>query len=383
MRAIYLDHAATTPLHPDVLETMIPLLTEHFGNPSSLHGYGRKAKQALTDARDVIASVLGCSSGQLFFTSGGTESDNTAIIGVAEAMRERGKSHIITTSVEHHAVLEACHFLEQQGYRVTYLPVDEHGCIALQALESSIEPDTALVSVMLANNEVGTLQPIEQIGEICRARGIYFHVDAVQALGAVPLNLSHLPVDLMSFSAHKVGGPKGVGLLYAARHIPLQPLHHGGSQERKKRPGTENVAGIVGFAKAFSLLSMTLANKQTRMELLRARFLTSLTKQVGEDGFIVNGHPEQHIASIVNISFLDIDKETMLMNLDLAGIAASGGSACTSGSLEDSHVLIAMGLTEAQIKSAIRFSFGSTTTEQEVVETAEIIGTIMKRLRKT
>ncbi len=364
----------------------MPLLTAHYGNPSSQHSYGRRAKQALTDARDSIASVLGCSPGQLFFTSGGTESDNTAIIGAVEALRETGKRHIVTTAIEHHAVLDACRHLEQIGYEVSYVPADEYGQVAPESVAAAITPQTALVSVMYANNEVGTVQPIGEIGTICRERGVLFHVDAVQALGNLPIDLSALPVDLMSFSAHKIGAMKGVGLLYAARHVHLQPLLYGGSQERKKRPGTENVPGIAGFAKAISLIPETLRHKQSHMERLRERFLQELARQLGEDRnrYVVNGHPDadRRLGTIANISFIGIDKETMLMNLDLAGIAASGGSACTSGSLEDSHVLQAMGVPSERTKSAIRFSFGLETTEQEIIETAQKIGTITNRLRK-
>ncbi len=389
MTAIYLDHAATTPLHHDVLESMMPLLTGQYGNPSSQHSFGRKAKQALTDARDSIASFLGCLPGQLFFTSGGTESDNTAIIGTVSALKSKGKTHIITTAIEHHAVLHAAQQLERMGCQVTYAPVDEYGQVSVDAIAAAITPQTALVSVMYANNEVGTVQPIGEIGRICRERGVLFHVDAVQALGHLPIDLAVLPVDLMSFSGHKIGAMKGVGLLYIARHVHLQPLLFGGSQERKKRPGTENVPGIVGLATAVSMIPADLREKMDRFEWLRKRFLQELSHQLGmtpdgPDVITLNGHPspEQRLSSIVNISFNGIDKETMLMHLDLAGIAASGGSACTSGSLEDSHVLMAMGLSSERVKSAIRFSFGAGHDEAEIVEAAHKIGTIANRLRK-
>jgi len=371
MEGIYLDHAATTPLRPDVLESMMPYLTEHFGNPSSLHGFGRKAKQALTDARDYIASVLGCSSGQLFFTSGGTESDNMAIIGVAEALKAQGKTHVITTTAEHHAVLQACRNLASRGFQITYMPVDQTGQVNPEDIANAISDKTALVSIMYANNEVGTIQPIAEIGAICRNNDVIFHVDAVQALGAIPIRLSDLPVDLMSFSAHKIGGPKGVGLLYCERHVPLDPILHGGSQERKKRPGTENVAAIVGFAKAIDIAQGHAPNKQSSMRRLRDLFLETMRSEIGQSGFSVNGHPKHRIESIVNISFPGINKETMLMNLDLAGIAASGGSACTSGSLEDSHVLMAMGVPMTIIASSIRFSFGDRTTDQDIIQAAQ------------
>lgn len=385
MHSIYLDHAATTPLSTGALEAMLPYLTEHYGNPSSLHRHGQKAKQALTDARDAIASELNCAPGQLFFTSGGTESDNAAIFGVIEAARKHGKSHMITTEIEHHAVLHACERLERSGIEVTYIPVDMHGRVSPEDIAKAIRPDTALISVMYANNEVGTVQPIQEIGELARASSVTFHVDAVQALGAIPIDLARLPVDLMSFSAHKIYGPKGIGLLYSGKQVHWEPLLYGGAQERRKRPGTENVAAAAGFAYAVRQAVKDAASRQQRMGELRRLFLTTLDQEIGSSRYKVNGHEDSRsrLESIVNISFAGIDKETMLMNLDLAGISASGGSACTSGSLEDSHVLTAMKLPGERIKSAVRFSFGSDQTAQQVVEAAQKIGTIIRRIRKT
>lgn len=383
MNSVYLDHAATSPLRPQVLEAMMPYFGEVYGNPSSIHAFGRRARQALTEARDRIAALLGCRPAELVFTSGGTESDNLAVIGTALGFRPAGKTHIITTAVEHHAVLHACRHLEQSGFDVTRLPVDRYGTVDPEDVARALRPDTALVSVMYGNNETGSLQPVEAIGRLCRERGVLFHVDAVQALGAVPLNLSELPFDLVSFSAHKINGPMGIGLLYAARETRLQPLLFGGNQERRRRPGTENVPAAVGFAKAVELAVAEAPDKQRKMRGLRRLFLETLGSVTGERGFVLNGHPEARLEHIVNVSFPGIDKETMLMNLDLAGIAVSGGSACTSGSLEDSHVLTAMGLEPERVRSAIRFSFGYGTTAEEVVQAAQKAGTIANQLRKT
>jgi len=383
MNEYYLDHAATTPLHPDVLEAMLPYLGLNFGNPSSLHSYGRRARHAITEARDQIAENLYCSPKQLIFTSGGTESDNLAIFGIVEALKPLGRTHIITTQIEHHAVLHACEQLERIGYEVTYLPVDQYGMIQLSDLEAAIRPTTALVSVMYGNNEVGTIQPIDEIGTICREREIILHVDAVQALGIVPIHLSSMPVDLVSFSAHKINGPMGCGLLYHAPGLSLDPQMYGGNQERKKRPGTENVAAIVGFARAIHLAVGNQLEKQQQAAELRHLFVQLLTQEIGEDGFVINGHPAQHLSHILNLSFPGLDKATLLMKLDLMGIAASGGSACTSGALEDSHVLTAMGLSKEILKSSIRFSFGYETTNQIIVDVTKKIGTIVNRLRKS
>lgn len=383
MDNIYLDYAATAPLKPVALEAMMPYLTGEYGNPSSLHRFGRAAREGLIEARDLLADILGCEPARLTFTSGGTESDNLAVFGVMEALAAQGKKHVVTTAIEHHAVLHACRTLERKGARVTYVTPDAAGFISPESVRSAIREDTALVSVMYANNEVGTLQPIEQIGQLCREHGVLFHTDAVQAFGALPIRLSALPVDLMSLSAHKIGGPKGVGLLCAARRVPLEPMLYGGSQERKRRPGTENVAAIAGFAAAARLAQEQAADKQQRMSELRAHFLNVLESAAGPDGFVVNGHPEygHRLESIVNVSFPGLDKETLLMNLDLEGVAASGGAACTSGSLEDSHVLTAMGLDQARVQSSIRFSFGEETTADELARAAQIAGTIASRLR--
>jgi cysteine desulfurase len=383
MTAIYLDHAATTPLHPAVLDAMLPCLADVFGNPSSLHGFGRKARQALTRSRDAIAGRLGAAPSELVFAGSGTESDNLAIFGAARAMKEKGKTHLVTSAIEHHAVLNAFRALEREGFRVTYLKPGENGRIDAGEAVRAIRPDTALVSIMWVNNETGVIQPVAEIGQAAREAGAVMHVDAVQALGFFSVRLADLPVDLMSFSAHKIGGPKGIGLLYCRNGTLLAPLLHGGNQERKRRPGTENVAAAAGFAKAVELAVAEPEAKRARMLELRERFLSALGEAAGDAPFVVNGHPDSalQMPSILNVSFPGIDRETMLFNLDLAGVAASAGSACTSGSLEDSHVLAAMGLPPERVKSAIRFSFGPSTDMEEIVQAAQIAGTILRRLR--
>lgn len=377
---IYLDHAASTPVHPEVAEAMLKVMTGQFGNASSVHAFGRAAKRTVSSARDKIAAFLGSFPDELIFTSGGTESDNLAIFGALSAHENNGK-HIITTSIEHHAVLHSFEQLEQEGYEVTYLPVDSYGLVSTDEVISAIRPDTILISVMYANNEVGTIQRIEEIGSIAREHGVLFHVDAVQALGSVPINLHALPVDMMSFSAHKINGPQGVGALYLRREVKLNPIAFGGLQERKRRAGTENMAGIVGFATAVELAASHMEDRTAHDLELRSVFLEELSKEVGEGEFVLNGHPEQVLPHIVNVSFPSVKTETMLMNLDVEGIACASGSACTSGSLSRSHVLEAMQLPEEIMDSAIRFSFGLGNTKKDLVYTAQKVGTIIKRLR--
>lgn len=380
LNLIYLDHAATTPVHPEVVEAMMPYWTNSFGNASSTHWAGRDAKSALNEARDRIASFVGCAPSELVFTGGGTESDNMALFGAAEANRARG-NHIVTTQIEHHAVLHTCERLERLGYEVTYVPVDEYGRVSVDDIKSALRPDTILISVMYGNNEVGTLQPIEAIGALAREKGIAFHVDAVQALAYMPLHLHALPVDFMSFSAHKLNGPKGVGALYIAKNARFVPLGYGGSQERKRRPGTENTPAIAGFAKAVELFDRARYEKKHHVETLRQELVNELEKRLSPDDFIVNGHPSERLPHILNVSFPGVSTESMLMNLDLAGVAAASGSACTSGSLEVSHVLKAMGLSEARTSSAIRFSFGASNDSAQIRETASRVETVIRRLR--
>lgn len=382
-KQIYLDHAATTPLHPEVLAAMLEIYSGPAGNPSSVHAFGRAAKGKLTRARDRIAALLGCQPAELVFTSGGTESDNAAIRGAMSAMHSSGKRHLITAASEHHAVLHTVRQLEQEGCEVTLLEPDEEGLIHADQVRTAIRRDTALVSIMYANNETGTIQPVQQIGETAKAAGVLYHVDAVQALGSLPLQLKELPVDLMSFSAHKLNGPQGIGALYIARGTPYQPLLLGGSQESKRRAGTENVAAAVGFAKAVELAVEGQDEKQARLGELRARFVQELSAQLGAEAYVINGNPERALAHIVNISLLGADTETMLMNLDMEGIAVSSGSACTSGSLERSHVLKAMRLPEPRLNSAIRFSFGLGNTVEDIEYAAKQIATIVQRVRTT
>lgn len=382
MSYIYLDHAATTPMHPAVVEEMTRYMQGHFGNASSVHRIGRETKQYLNQARDRIAARLRCHPNELVFTAGGTESDNMALFGAVSYERDRtGKKHIITSQIEHHAVLHACEQLERMGVEVTYVPVDTSGRVRLEDIEAAIRPDTVLISIMYGNNEVGTLQPIREIGELARSKGIRFHVDAVQALGACPLDLSELPVDLMSLSSHKINGPQGVGALYISRRTTIDPLLFGGSQERKRRSGTENIAGILGFAKAVELATDVLDDKIQFASHLRNTMFDQLQAQLGAQHVVLNGHVSEHLPHILNISLIGVSTETMLMNLDMEGIAAASGSACTSGSLELSHVLQAMHLPEEVLRSAVRFSFGLGNTIEDVEETIAKIATIYTRLR--
>ncbi len=378
---IYLDHAATTPVHPAVAEAMRPYLEERFGNPSSLHRFGRVVRQAIDEAREAIANSLQVSAAELIFTSGGTEADNLAVFGTAWAARERGMgNHVVTSAIEHHAVLDTCAFLEKMGFRVTYLPVNRHGEVDLDALEAALTDDTVLVSVMLGNNEVGTRQPIETMGSLARERGVFFHTDAVQAMSLESIDCRTLPVDLLSISAHKINGPKGVGALYVSKRVPVEPLLHGGSQERRRRGGTENVAGIIGFQEAVKLCRQSMQERAELYRRLRETMIRELVGRLGSDRVIVNGHPERSYPHILNVSFPGVDSETLLIRLDLEGIAASSGSACTAGSLRASHVLMAMGLEEELIRSAVRFSFGYGTTEEEVVQAAEIVAGVVQAL---
>jgi cysteine desulfurase len=380
MNPIYLDHAATTPMHPEVLEAMLPFYREVYGNPSSTHSYGRAAKAAINRSRDFIADALGCLPAQLIFTSGGTESDNMALFGVVNAS-SNAKPHIITSQIEHHAVMHACERLEAMGFEVTYVPVGPTGLTQTADIEAAIRPNTVLISIMYGNNEIGTLQPVEEIGELARNRGILFHVDAIQALGKLPIDLSKLPIDLMSFSAHKINGPKGIGALYVSKKVHFTPSFFGGSQERKRRPGTENVAGIVGFAKAVDLALLNQNEMQLIANEFRQIMVSVWQEELGTGSFVVNGHPEKRLLHILNASFPGVSTESLLMNLDVEGVAASSGSACTSGALEVSHVLKAMQLPESVTSSAVRFSFGMGNSKQQIETAARKTATIVRRIR--
>lgn len=377
MSRVYLDHAATTPVDPRVVEAMKPYWTEAFGNPSSLHAEGRRALQALDEARNQVAAVLGADPEEIVFTAGGSEADNLAISGVLGAAGSR-KYHVVTSAVEHHAVLYTCQFWLRQGYEVTVLPVDEYGQVRPADLAAALRPDTALVSIMMANNEVGTLQPVAELAALCRERGVLFHTDAVQAVGAVPVHVRELGVDLLSLSAHKFYGPKGAGALYVRKGVRLQPLIHGGGQERTRRAGTENIPGIVGLAAALRLAQAEMTERTAHIRSLRRRLEEGLLRLPGTR---LNGHPERRLPGHVNVSFAGVESEPLLVNLDLAGIAASGGSACTSGSLEPSHVLKAMGVPGEWIRGSVRFSLGRENTEADVDRVLSVLPGILERLR--
>jgi len=377
MKRIYMDHAATTAVRPEVLEAMLPYFSTEFGNPSSVYSWGRSARKALDSARDQVAALLGASASEIVFTSGGSEGANLAIKGVAWADQNRGK-HIITSAIEHHAVLDTVLWLETQGFEVTILPVDEYGLVSPSQVEQALRPDTILVSIMHANNEVGTIQPISEIGAIVRRHGAHFHTDAVQTAGVLELNVDALNVDLLSISAHKFYGPKGVGALYVRKGVRLSPLIHGGGQEKRRRAGTENTAGIVGLAKAFELAQRDRIAENQRLTALRDRLIEGLVKIPHTR---VNGSLEQRLPNNVNVCFEYIEGESMLLNLDLRGIAASSGSACTSGSLDPSHVLLAMGLSHEIAHGSLRLTLGRENTEADVDFVLQEIPGIVERLR--
>lgn len=380
MERIYFDHAATSPVHPQVVEAMIPYMTTYFGNPSSIHSFGRESRRALDEARETIAKTIGAKGNEIIFTSGGTEADNLALVGVAMANRDKGR-HIITTSVEHHAVLNTCKYLQKQGFDVTYLPVDEHGIISVEQLKSALRDDTIIVSVMFGNNETGVLQPIYDIGQLLRDHGAYFHTDAVQAYGLVPIDVRELGIDLLSVSSHKINGPKGVGFLYVREGVRLTPHIYGGEQERKRRAGTENVPGIVGLQKAAEIAQQTMAEKRALYEQFQKVMLTTFAQEGIH--YAINGHETCRLPHVLNVSFFGTNVEALLVNLDLAGIAASSGSACTAGSIDPSHVLVAMyGNESERIRSSVRFSFGYGNTLEQVERAAYDIVKIVKRLTK-
>ncbi|PKM71305.1 MAG: cysteine desulfurase NifS, partial [Firmicutes bacterium HGW-Firmicutes-17] len=341
MKRIYLDHAATTPVDPAVVETMLPFFTEYFGNPSSVYTEGRGVKKSIEAARLQIAKAINADPREIYFTGSGSEADNWAIKGIAMKNQAKGK-HIITSTIEHHAVLHTCEYLEKQGFEVTYLPVDEDGLISLDDLRNAIRKDTILVTIMFANNEIGTVEPIKEIGEIVKEKGIIFHTDAVQALGNIPVDVKDLNVDLLSISAHKIYGPKGIGALFIRKGVPIDNLIHGGAQERKKRAGTENTAEIVAFGKAAEMATEHLAENAAHMKKLRDLLIKGVMDNIPQ--VRLNGHPEKRLPGNANFCFDYIEGESILLSLDIIGIAGSSGSACTSGSLDPSHVLLAIGL---------------------------------------
>ncbi|WP_449537086.1 cysteine desulfurase family protein [Ferdinandcohnia sp. Marseille-Q9671] len=378
MQRIYLDHAATSPMHPDIVESMLPYMTESFGNPSSIHFFGRKSRHAIDEARQTIAESIHAKPNEIIFTSGGTEADNLAITGTALAMQEKGK-HIITSAIEHHAVLHTCEHLEKLGFTVTYVPVNEAGLVAVSDIEKALTDETILVSIMFGNNEIGALQPIEEIGRLLENHQALFHTDAVQAYGLVDIDVDQYKIDLLSVSAHKINGPKGTGFLYIREGNKVAPLVFGGEQEKKRRAGTENVAGIVGLQSAAELAKQSISEKSSLYLDFKQTFLSVLK----EEGIVfeVNGDLSKSLPHVLNVYFPGTNVESMLVNLDLAGIAASSGSACTAGSIDPSHVLVAMfGKQSDRIAASIRFSFGLGNTIDEVKKAAFETAKIVNRL---
>lgn len=379
LRRVYLDNNATTPLHPEILISMLPFLKEDFGNPSSLHQFGRKVKVRIDEEREKVADAIGADPSEIVFTSGGSESDNFAIKGFAWANRRNGSGHIITSSIEHHAVIESCRYLEKNGFRITYLPVDEYGMVNPLDVEKAITIDTILISVHHSNNETGTIEPIEEISSIAKSKGVKIHTDAVQSLGKVPLDVNELGVDLLSVSAHKLHGPKGIGALYIRKGINIHPLINGGGHEKKRRGGTENAAGIIGFGKACEIAMFDIKKKSSDMAALRDRLQNLIMERIPD--VKLNGHPVKRLPSTLNIGFESADGEAIAVNLDLEGVAVSVGSACSSGSIEPSHVLTAMGLPHEIVQGSIRFSFGMENTIEDINYVMDILPAIAGRVR--
>lgn len=377
---IYLDHAATTPLDPRVLDAMLPYLTEKFGNPNSIHAFGREARKAVDESREKIATLLGCRPAEIVFTSGGTESDNLAIRGVADAFRHKG-NHIVTTAIEHHAVLHTCKALQERGFEVTYLPVDEHGMVAPEQVAEAVTERTILVTVMHANNEIGTIEPIVEIVKAVKGKrpDVLVHTDAVQTIGHIPVDVQALGVDLLSFAAHKFYGPKGVGGLFIRHGTKLTPQLIGGGQERNRRSGTENVAGIVGMAKALELAIDEMPTETLRLQTLRDELIAGVLERIPDSR--LNGHPVQRLPHNANFSILGVEGEALLLQLDMHGIAASSGSACTSGSLEASHVLLALGLSHEWALGSLRLTLGRSNTREHVLQVLKVLPPIVEKLR--
>ncbi|MBL7995377.1 cysteine desulfurase [bacterium] len=378
MKKIYLDHSATTPLDKRVFEAMLPYLTEEFGNPSSLHGYGRSAKVALENARDKIAQMLNSKSNEIVFTAGGSEADNLAILGAAYSPQARGK-HFITNRAEHHAVIHSFASLEKNGFEVTYVSCDQYGMVHPDDIAKAIRRDTALVSIMHANNEVGTINPIQEIGEIVRKNGALFHVDAVQAFGKIPIDVNQMNIDLLSMSAHKLYGPKGVGGLFVRSGVKLQPQILGGSQERGQRAGTENIAGVTGFGKAADLCRMEMTDESARLHSMQANLGKAICESIS--GTQLNGHPDLRLPGHLNVSFDGLMGDEILMMLDLKGIAVSTGSACTSGAVTISHVLKAMGFDDSRSRGAVRMTLGRSSEENDLPYIVDSIENCIEKMR--
>lgn len=377
-KLIYLDNAATTKTAPEVVEAMLPYFSEYYGNPSSVYEFASVSKQAVSDSRAVIAKALGASENEIYFTAGGSESDNWAMKAAAEAYRTKGR-HIITTKIEHHAILHTAQYLEKEGYEVTYLDVDENGLVKLDQLKAAIRPDTILISVMFANNEIGTIEPIREIGEIAHEHGILFHTDAVQAFGQIPIQVDEYRIDMLSASGHKLNGPKGIGFLYIRKGVKIRSFIHGGAQERKRRAGTENVPGIVGLGKAVERAMATMEERTSKERQLRDYLMNRVMKEVPYTR--VNGHRTTRLPNNANFSFQFIEGESLLIMLDMEGICASSGSACTSGSLDPSHVLLAIGLPHEIAHGSLRLTLGEDTTKEDIDDVVEAIKKIVERLR--
>ena len=377
-RTIYMDHSATTFVKPEVANAMIPYFTEYFGNPSSIYSIARESKKAIDVARVQTAKALGADPDEIYFTSGGSESDNWAIKGVAFANRKRG-NHIITSQIEHHAVLHACQYLEKEGFEVTYLPVDQYGLVDPAVLEKAITEKTILITIMYANNEIGTIEPIAELGAIARKHKVYFHTDAVQAIGSVSIDVKAQNIDLLSLSAHKFYGPKGTGALFIKKGVRIDNLIHGGGQERRRRAGTENIAGIVGMGKAIEMATADIPGHAAKIRAMRDRLIKGVLSTISHTR--LNGHPEKRLAGNFNVSFEFIEGESMLLWLDDEGICASTGSACTSGSLEPSHVLLATGLPVEISHGSLRLTLGDANTEKDVDFVLEVLPKVVKKLR--
>ena len=375
---IYLDHAATTAVHPDVLKEMLPYFTDKFGNPSSVYGFAANNKNKLTEARETIAGALGAKPEEIYFTAGGSESDNWALKCTAEAYGVHG-GHIITTKIEHHAILHTCKYLENRGYDVTYLDVDENGLVDLNTLEAAIRPDTFLISIMFANNEIGTIEPIKEIGEVAHRHGILFHTDAVQAFGQIPIQVDEMNIDMLSASGHKFNGPKGIGFLYIKKGLKLKSFIHGGQQERGRRAGTENVPGIVGIAKACEIAMAEMEERMKKETELRDYLIKRILKEIPYTR--LNGHSRKRLPNNVNISFQFVEGESILIMLDMAGICASSGSACTSGSVDPSHVLLAIGLPHEIAHGSLRLTLGYENTKEEMDTVVDNLKRIITNLR--
>jgi len=376
---IYLDHAATTYVRPEVLTEMSPYFSVSYGNPSSIHSFGREARKAVEMARERVAKALNVQSGEIFFTSGGTEANNWALKGIAAANKSKG-NHIVTSMIEHHAVLHTCENLEKLGFDITYLPVDEDGLISPAQVKEAITKKTILISVMSANNEIGTLQPVEEISKIAAEEGLSFHTDAVQSVGSVKIDVKAMNIDALSLSAHKFYGPKGVGVLYVKKGVKIDNLMHGGAQEKNRRAGTENIPGIVGLGKAIELADANISQYTQRMKSLREMMISGIMDKV--EFVRLNGHPTKRLPGNANLSFEFIEGESLLLSLDMKGIAASSGSACTSGSLDPSHVLLAIGLPHEIAHGSLRLTFGDSNTEQDVAYVLEVLPDIVNRLRE-